>query len=342
MIDPRIKIDLTKIVLDKIVELGDTPAREYFGVSTGTISAWKLARTKPSILAAQKVLDEISEAAPVAAVEAAQKVMDEIASPAPVVAEEVWEEPTQPTPVNVTGAVTLLMPMYENIEPLTFITLVRAMKLYGMEKISIIPICRTLIDEARNSLAQRFLKTNSEWCVFLDSDMLFPCGSGQILKKMGLDLPEPKASRNALTRIMSHPKEARIVGALYQNRRGNRRPAVELAYRSPSEEARMRGFFTGATKTDGLEDAGWVGFGMVRIHRSVFVDMQDAAKPGGLLAEIAPPVGRENDAFGYFGRTPQWRGEDISFCRRAQKIGISTKVDTGLILGHQGKQYNLT
>ncbi len=45
-------IDLTKLVLEKITTLGDVPAKDYFGVSTGTISAWKLGRTKPSILAA--------------------------------------------------------------------------------------------------------------------------------------------------------------------------------------------------------------------------------------------------------------------------------------------------
>lgn len=338
-------MDLNKLVLDKIAALGDTEAAKYFEVSVPTISAWKLGRTMPKIMVAQKVLDEMPALVAVVDPELAllkaendglRKIIDEGSKAVAPVIEEVWEEPAK-----ANGAVTLLMPIYNAMEPLTFITLLRCMKFYGMEKVSVIPMCRTLIDEARNNLVQKFLKTQNEWCVFIDADMVLPCGDGNILRKMELELPEPKSSRNALVRLMSHPKEARIVGALYKNRRGSGKPAVEIAYRSQAEEARIRGFFDGTTKTDGLEETGWIGFGLVRIHRSVFMEMQEAAKRGGLLAEIAPPVGREGDAFGYFGRTAQWRGEDISFCRRAQKIGIKTYADTGLLCGHQGQHYNL-
>lgn len=322
-------MDLRKLVIDKIAILGDVPSQDYFGVSAATISAWKLARTDPKLAAAQKVLDDMpNEPAP----------SGPVAAIATLAAEETWEEVAQPVD---NGAFTLLMPMYHSVEPLTFITLVRCMKLYGMGKISVIPMCRTLIDEARNTLVQKFLKTNNEYCVFIDSDMVLPCGDHNILRKMELELPSEKGSRNALVRIMSHPKEARIVGAVYKNRRGSGKPALEIAYRGGAEETRIRGLFDGTTKSDGLEESAWVGFGMVRIHRSVFSDMEAAAKHGGPLSEIAPPAGREGDGFGYFGRSAQWRGEDIAFCRRAQKIGIKTYVDTGLLLGHQGQHYNL-
>lgn len=318
--------DLIEMVLAKMVELGEAGSQEFFGVSGPTLSNWRNKRTAPTLAAAQKVWKVMLDSG--------------LALPAPKLEGiAITEEP--PEPVNGTGHVVFLMPMYGDIEPLTFITLVRAMKRYGMEKITIIPMLRTLIDEARNNLVQKFLATGVEWCMFIDSDMIFPCDSGAILKKMGVNYPEPKASRNAITRLMSHPADKRIVGALYQNRRGSFKPAVEIAYRSPAEDARVRGFFDGKTTTDGLEETGWIGYGMVRLHRSVFLEMQEHAKPGGLLAEIAPPVGREADAFGYFGRTPQWRGEDISMSRRCQKIGIKTFCDTGLLLGHQGKMFNL-
>lgn len=323
-------MDLQKLVLDKIAALGSPAvAQEYFGVSPAAISTWKSGKIAPTLKAAQKVLDEMP------ATETVQ-----------VPPLQILETVAPPEPEATFGSeqVVLLMPMYESVEPLAFITLVRSMKLYGMDKISIIPITRTLIDEARNSLVQKFMAIPSkpEWCVFVDADQIFPCGHGGILKKMGLELPEPKASRNFLTRLMSHPKEARIVGALYKNRRGSFKPAVEIAYRSPQEDARIRGLFDGKTKTDGLEETGWIGFGGVRIHRSVFEEMQAAAVPGGALAEIAPPVGRERDAFGYFGRTAAMRGEDIAFSRRAGKIGIKVWCDHGLCMGHQGKQFNLT
>lgn len=322
-------MNLAQIVRDKIASFASpAEAAAYFEVKTSAISAWKNGGVVPTLKAAQKVLDETPE----------------VAAPAPLVMPklEIADEPAPPEPVEGSDQVYLGMPLYSGVEDLTFITLVRSMKLYGMDKVSIIPVCRTLIDEARNTIVQRFMKTNARYLVFVDSDMIFPCGSGAILKKMGLDLPEPKASRNALARIMSHPESVKIVGALYQNRRGTFKPAVEIAYRSPQEDARMRGLFDGKTTKDGLEDTGWIGFGMVRLHRSVFEEMQNAAKPGGPLADIAPPEGREADAFGYFGRTSVARGEDVAFCRRAGKIGIRVHVDTGLLLGHQGQRYNLT
>lgn len=315
---------LSNAVLDRIKDLGDGAA-DYFGVPPGLIAQWLKGSRPVSIAAAEKVYAE-------AMAERAK------ALPMPQIA-------AAPSPIELIGSeqVVILMPIYETIEPLTFITLVRCMKLYGMEKISIIPVCRTLIDEARNTLVQKFMAIPSkpEWCVFLDADQIFPCGSGAILRKMGLALPEPKASRNALVRLMSHPKDKRIVGAVYGNRRGNHKPALELAYRSAQEDTRARQLFTGENKEDGLVETGWIGFGMVRIHRSVFEDMQKAAVEGGPLAEIAPPKGREGDAFGYFGRTSVHRGEDIVFCRRCQKIGIPTHADFGLVIGHQGKQYSM-
>jgi hypothetical protein len=322
-------MNLQKLVQEKISSFSTgAEAAEYFGVSAPLVSTWKSGATMPPLRAAQKVLDEAPETS----------------APAPVVMPqlEIVEPIAPPDPVEGSEQVYLGMPLYTDVSKLTFITLVRSMKLYGMEKVSIIPVARTLIDEARNTIVQRFMKTGAKYLVFVDSDMILPCGSGPILKKMGLDLPEPKASRNALTRIMSHPESVKIVGALYLNRRGTQMPAVEIAYRFAQEASRLRGLMEGKTKTDSLEETGWIGFGMVRIHRSVFEEMQNAAAQGGPLADIAPPVGRESDAFGYFGRTSQYRGEDVAFCRRAGKIGIKTYVDTGLLCGHQGERYNLT
>lgn len=300
--------DLAQLVLGRLTALGTVKAMEYFGVSEGTIHAWRKGKTPPSLEAAQRVWD------------------DTLLCQSP----EIWGKGTE--------SVFLLMPMYEMIEPITFTTLIRACKIYGFEKISIIPRWRTLIEEARNDLAEKFLLTNAEWCIFPDADGVFPCNSGAMLRQIGLNLPEPKASRNAIERIMSHPKEHRIIGALYKDRRAGNRAQCEPAFRNPAENARLLGLFDGKTESDGLEEVGWVGFGFVRIHRSVFVEMKAEMKADGKLAEFAPPPGREKEPYGYFGRTSQWRGEDVAFCRRAGIIGIKTYVDTGLLLGHLGQK----
>lgn len=315
---------LSTAVIDRINDLGDKAA-DYFGVTPGLIAQWVKGSRPVSIAAAEKVYAEAMEE------RAKQPALPQIAGEK--------EDPA------LTGkeSMTLLLPTYDQIEPLHRISLDRCMKLFGMDKISMIPEERTLIDEARNTLAQkaRAMNPRPKYVVMIDSDMVLPCGHGGMLKKMGVNMgkgyPEPKASRNALVRIMSHPPEARIVGCLYRNRRGSFKPAVELAYRSSSEDARLRNMFDPEFKgarSDGLEETGWVGGGMFRVEMSVFDEMAEASKNDGPLADIAPPAGREADAFGWFGRTSQWRGEDIAFCLRAQKIGIKTYVDTGLLCGH--------
>jgi hypothetical protein len=300
--------NLAALVTDKITELGDIKAREYFGVSAGTISAWKNGKTAPSLEAAQKCWD------------------NSLACQAP----EVWGDPNR-------AHIQILMPAMESVEILTFVTLFRACKLYGMDKINIIPKWRTLIVEARNDLAERALLTKSEWFIYVDVDTVFPCGSAALLGKYGMNLIESKASRNAIERIMSHPADKLIVGALYKDRRGGKRAQCESAFVSPQENARLLGLFDGKTQGDGLEKQGWIGFGMVRIHRSVFERMKEASKPGGVLEEIAPPKGREGEPYGFFDTTRQARGEDVKFCRRAAQIGVEVWLDQGLCLGHIGR-----
>ena len=300
--------ELTRLVLDKIEALGEAGAKEYFDVSAGTISAWRNGKHPPSLAAAQRAYDESLR----------------------------YQTPEVIADRNTT--VALLLPMLDTMDPLTFFTLFRCLKLYGPEKVSMIPKMRTLIDEARCDLAEKALLTTAEYFIYCDADMILPCGNGAMLRKQGLTIPEPKISRNAIERLMSHGSEAKIVGALYRDRRGGTKAQCAKGFMSPQENARMLGLFDGSTKGDGLEEVGWVGFGLVRVHRSVFTDMKEAAKPGGPLADIAPPKGREGEPYGFFGRTSQWRGEDVAYCRRAGQIGIKTYVDTGLLCGHRGEK----
>lgn len=300
--------NLTQLVLDRIAGLGDAAASEYFGVSPATIAGWKAGRTSPSLAAAQKVFEE------------------DMALNAP----ETWTASGK-------EHIQLGLPMYENVEPLNLFTLFRCCKLYGMDKVGVIPKVRTLIDEARCDIAEKFLLTGSEWLVFLDSDMILPCGSGAMLRSQGLSLPEPKASRNALERLMSHPKEYRIVAGLYRDRRGMNKVQCSLGFANQKDNERLLNLFRDAKGEDGLEEVAWAGTGFIRIHRSVFLEMKEAAKKGGPLESIAPPPPpRDKEPYGFFGRTSEWRGEDVAFGRRAQKIGIKTYIDKGLLMGHRG------
>lgn len=298
--------ELHQIVLNKIELLGEVDAKEYFGVSAGTISSWRNRKTNPPLVAVAKVYDETLK----------------------------YNAPEATT--GEKNRVELLLPMYNDVEPLFLFTLFRCCKLYGIEKIGFIPKIRTLIEEARNDLAERFLLTGSEWCIYMDCDIIFPCGSAAMLRKEGFNLPDSKGNRNAIERMMSHPADKRIIGGLYRDRRGMNKAQCEKGFSSPQDNARLLALYEGKGDSDGLEEQRWVAFGMVRIHRSVFLEMKEAAKPGGPLENIAPPKGREGDPHGFFGRSSQWRGEDIAFCRRAAEIGIKSYVDTGILLGHRG------
>lgn len=299
---------LADLVVEKIEQVGDTAAAEYFGVVPNTVAAWKNRKNLPSLAAVQKVWDE------------------SLVCQNP----EIWS--------GANDQLQLLLPIYNNFEPISMLMLIAAVRRYGIEKIGIIPRLRTLIDEARNDLVEIALKTNSEWFIFMDHDIMMPCGSSMILRKYGLTLPEPKAGRNAITRLMSHPKDKRIVGGLYRDRQSGTRAQCEVAFRSPADNDRLVNLFSGKNTSDSLEETGWIAFGLVRIHRSVFEEMKAASAPGGLMEEIAPPKGRENEAPGYFQKTRAQRGEDVAFCRRAQKLGIKVYVDHGLLLGHIGNK----
>ncbi len=322
-------MDLQKLVTEKIEALGSSAAaQEYFGVSPAAISTWKSGKIAPTLKAAQKVLDEMPPAP------AAQE---------PIAHLQIVEQapPDNPYGVGSGESVVILSPCYDGIEQKMMTTLFKCIKGYGIDKVSIIPGNeRTLIEEERNDLVAKYrrIPNKPEFCVFVDADHVFPCGNSAMLRKLGVDYPEAKAMRNALVRIMSHPKDVLIVGGIYKNRRAPHKPACEIAYRSPAEEARMQALFdpkNKAAQSDKLEESGWIGMGgMVRIHCSVFDRMEEASKNGGPLAEIAPPVGRESDPPGFFGRNSRFRGEDVFFCRRAGEIGIRTHIDTGLLIGH--------
>lgn len=304
--------ELVGLVLDKINELGDADARDYFGVSAGTISAWKSLKTFPSIVAAQKAWDE------------------SLLCQSP----EVW---------SATGSesVCILLPVYETVEPFFMLSFLKALKQYGIERVNIIPKTRTLIEEARNDLVSRAMLTNAEWFIFADVDMILPCGNAAFLRKMGVTIPESVGNLNAITRLMSHPKEYRIVGSLYKDRRAGERVLCAKAFASPQENVRLLGLFKGETKPAGLEEAGgWVAPGWMRIHRSVFDEMlAEAKKPGSKMEEILPPPPpRDKEPVGYFGRTSRWRGEDVAFGRRAEMIGIKSWIDTSLLCGHVGRR----
>jgi len=294
-------IDLAGLVINKVNQLGPTKAADFFGVSLPTAIAWQKSKNMPSISAAQMVLNEFLTVTP----------------------PEIW---------NITGKrLLILSPIYRTYNGLTHATLFVNYAQYGPEKIGFLPKFRTLISEARNMLVDMALRTDSEWFIFVDDDMVFPCGNGAMLRSIGCNLPEPNASFNAISRIMSHPADKKIVAALYFGRNESHKAQVANAFESPSQDARYHEILrTGGEHT--LEEVRFAGMGMMRIHRSVFETMRERADE--LFPQIKPV--KSDRHYGYFNADTPDQGEDMIMCHRAKLCGIPTYLDPSLILGHVG------
>jgi hypothetical protein len=73
--------------------------------------------------------------------------------------------------------VAVLVPIAESVSPVTFqsvASLVGYASHHGVHIKHIGVTERTLVDTARNVLASEFLKTDNEWALWLDADMVFP------------------------------------------------------------------------------------------------------------------------------------------------------------------------
>ena len=298
---------LRSLVIDKIDALGVRAAADFFGVSVGTISNWHTGKTSPSVDAVELVLADSEELPQIAKVEEVEYV--------------TW-----------TGRkVIILQPVYRSFNPDTHFTLFANYAVYGPEKIGIIQEKRTVIHECRNILAHKYVNnTDAEFCIMSDDDMILPCGNpGLFNGRYGAGVSNESASFNAISRLMSHPSDKKIVGTLYFGRHATGKAQCSKGFTSEVENQRLK-----AGAYSGLVPDEWVGTGFMRIHRSVFQEMK-AAIDGGKWPECKPPT--DESWYGFFNPIRVRMGEDVSFCRRAKELGIQSYVDASLICLHNGE-----
>lgn len=296
-------VNLKRLVDVKIDQLGHAGAAAFFGVSVSTIYNWRKELGNPSAAACQIVLDELGE-------------------------KNLFLSDDKKAEL---GKVQLLQPIYRSLNGKTHFTLFANYRHYGAERIGMIPIFNTLISEARSMLAEQALKTGSEWFLFVDDDMILPFGSPSGLRYFGAKIPEPNSGYYAIDRIMSAPKEYRILSGLYYSKNEKHNGVFATCVNSQIETIRyQRHFETGGDL--GIVETAWTGMGFTRIHRSVFEEMKANIR---VMPEIKPfAEGRHHGFFNQFGAD---YSEDASFCLRAGKIGIKSYIDTGMILGHIGE-----
>lgn len=178
----------------------------------------------------------------------------------------------------------------------------------------------TLVDIARNRLAHRFMQSEAEWLLFLDSDMVPPCGSYGQMKAWGMEVPTKFGAFDIITRLITREKP--LISGLYFDRHGNGKGMYHEAINDEKEAAWARN-----GPYDTVKPVKATGAGCLLINRTVFEAIKHTCGD-----DIAPKV---NGIYRYFEPLPGV-GEDFSFCARARTAGHATYLDAGCLVGHEG------
>lgn len=255
--------------------------------------------------------------------------------------------------------VCIAAPWYKTSEPRTAFSI---MALLDRNKTAVmLDFGDAFIAHSRNKLANQFLKSNMEWMLTIDDDMVLPFGNAGIFRSFtGFNFPDKFAGLNSIDRLLSHGKT--LVGALYFGRWAHGKPVYAEGSESAKEEAFVR-----RGPHDMCKPCRWVGTGAMLIHRTVFTAIEaqfphlarNADGTGGnwftssehdlakAVTEALAAIDRCEDIhvvreilqrgqnlsrrFSGLGT-----GEDVVFCHRAAQAGHQPHVDLGLVCGHTG------
>lgn len=158
------------------------------------------------------------------------------------------------------------------------------------------------IAAARNDLVRAFLRTDADWLLMLDSDMVFPP-----------DLAESLVEA-------AHSRHRPVVGGLCfaGGRSGQIRPTlgVMVANDPPRFETAWN------YQPNALNGVDYTGAACLLMHRTVLETLADT------YGENAHPWFAESEIGG------QEYGEDVTFCMRVRAAGFPIYVHTGIKVGH--------
>lgn len=257
----------------------------------------------------------------------------------------------------LTEKVLIAFPCYKSLSPLTAACLARVS---DPRRVALM----TNFDDAfvahtRNNLAKAFLQTGFEYCLWIDDDVIFPCGHAHWFKSHcgWPKFPDKFAGFNAIDRLLSHQKT--VVGGLYFGRRPGAGPvyAEGMSIKSEADYART-------SPHDLAKVTNWIGFGCTLTHRSVFDDIVKkypalnghwfTSSEHRLLNDVEATIRMLGDgpmdgekalkayqmlenAHAHATKVSNMGvGEDVIFCRRAREAGHQIYVDMGLVCGHVG------
>jgi hypothetical protein len=163
-----------------------------------------------------------------------------------------------------------------------------------------IPLPATIIASARNQICRTYLdEHDADWLWFIDTDMTFP--------------PE------IVDRLVhsAHPRDRPIMGALCFSITDDFKAAPTIYVVRPDQKI---GRVLDYPRNQIVR--AWTGTGCLLIHRDVLERMREKwPKPWEWF--VHAQIGDE------------MVGEDITFCARAEELGIPVHVDTSIKCGHE-------
>jgi hypothetical protein len=208
--------------------------------------------------------------------------------------------------------VSIAIPIAQVVEPRTLQTMLTLVNYSAMNGIKIHDVGMTercLIDDARNQIAEGFLKSDVEWLFWMDSDMTFP--------------------KDTLVKLfnVAEQKDAKMVTGVYYQRKGGFLPCI-WSRGQETETGAVTGVATLKGKNNKYAGSFMIinsekkepfevhsaGFGCVLIHRSVLEVMD---RP-------------------WFQFIKGTCSEDFYFFVQAQELGFKLWADPTIDLGHIG------
>lgn len=184
----------------------------------------------------------------------------------------------------------------------------------------------SMVYHSRNILADRFMKSDKEWALWWDDDVIPPIGnegwSRTQVPKFDKSFPSEFLNIDPIRRLQSHGKT--IVGGLYF---GRKYPYTAICERTTL----TKNDFKKVPRAE-LKPVGWVGTGFLLVHRSVFESIQKK------FPELSPKEGAVNPyeaVWQYFAPNGH-AGEDVAFGARALAAGHQSFVDLSVVCGHVG------
>ncbi len=191
----------------------------------------------------------------------------------------------------------------------------------------------TVLQRARNVLANRFLQSNAEWSFWLDGDTIAPWKGCSAMFYDKFNFNPRKVDKkfldvNAIERLISHGKS--IVGGVYRQRKTRGQLVCQFdLHPVSSRDKEIVKEIEEIGAINRIEPCGYVATGCCVIHRKVYEDI------------IAAHPDRKDETekeviFDFFGHNVGRGGEDIAFCKLAASAGHKSYLDLGLHCAHFG------